>query len=230
MRRGRTCYPYRRKNGSCGYVRRRELPAYCDDVWRKCQDPGTLAKEYHDVCDPVWDEDCSGMTEEETAKTLARIGECIRQRRQAIDTCVHPDCYDPTHEGAISKMRERRSVCKGHLIRIKSEKDLERATKRRQRIKKIQVIPQMSIIDFLERLAEANDSHIITHKKENTVALKTPTGLLYTASGKDLKDAYWNVLRQIRDIHWKKDLKYWKELLEYTPEAPWSEVKKLYQF
>jgi len=65
---------------------------------------------YHKLCDRYWDttdEQIEQMSEEQIDKAIEDLDVCLYMRERHMEVCVHPDCQDRGHQGAIDKLKKK---------------------------------------------------------------------------------------------------------------------------
>ena len=108
----KSCYYMTRQNGVCITRGGGTNDGQCRLNIQYCKKDSDA---YHKLCDRYWnttDEEISRMSETEIDRAIEEIDVCVYMRERHMDVCIHPDCQDRGHAGAIEKIKTKMTKMK----------------------------------------------------------------------------------------------------------------------
>ena len=149
-----------------------------DCVRTKCKYCDNLNKNYHGICDSVWDINLDEIKPKDIDRVLNSLKECLKERQHYVDMCVDPRCYDDVHEGAIEKIRKNLQK----VEKIKAIETFKDSSKR----KLAEFDKKMDII--LTKLEDLNEEDLESISKYSSKLKPTTLQVSTTNKTKSLND------------------------------------------
>lgn len=170
------CYSLTKKSGKCVLQNRKSSDGCFSNIKYCKQD----SQNYHKLCDRYWnlsDADITKMSEEKVKYAIEDLDVCLYMRQRHMDTCVHPECRDREHEGAIIKLKTK-------LEKIKAQKYNARLNEATEKLLKKKTLSDSEIDKIIQRSLDRD----VEEKMEYTKSFNLPALPLYAKASMNEMD------------------------------------------